>query len=272
MKIYALNGMQSHCDSVKKNVSLVGSVVLRGFETDKDIQLLEGSHRMAYAIELGLPITVVLFGEDEIILHDTDNVESPTTGLSYMATVKELVTALMKERGLYNQAVYESDDYPNIKILKTNGEKGEKIHAQLISDSPFAIFPELVWVITFGLLKNVVGKNVLVLGDSKAAESFKRMGANVTCVDSSEYEDINLTKLMDNQFELIYTADKFCRTYSLQNLFSEYKRLLSPGGVTVMLNKEQPSELISAAGLSIYAILEIQDECQKVSFSIKKEI
>jgi hypothetical protein len=76
MKIYALNDMQSHSESVKKTISLVGSVILRGYETYGIIQLLEGSHRMAYAIALGLPITIVLFNKDEVIPHDCDDVDS----------------------------------------------------------------------------------------------------------------------------------------------------------------------------------------------------
>jgi len=270
MKLYAINGLQSHCDSVKKNVALVGSVVLRGFETDQDIQLLEGSHRMAYAIELGLPITVVLFGEDEVIPHDLDNVQSPTTLLDYMATVKEIAAVLIEERGLYDQAVYECSDYNNIKVINPNDGKGEKTHAQFISDSPLSAFPELVWVTTFSLLKDVIGKNVLVLGDSRASEAFQRMGANTSFVDFTKFEDI--TKLMDNQFELIYTTNRFCTTDMLQELFTQYKRLLNCGGVAVTLNKDQQSEFISAAGLELHTILEIQDECQRASFAVKNEI
>ncbi len=146
MKIYAINDMQNHHESVKKNVALVGSVVLRAIEVCGFIQLLEGSHRMAYAVELGLPITIVLFHEDEVIPHDCDNIQSPVTGRPDYATAGELARSLIMERGLLMDQVpiYESDHHPNIDIVKAIHETGECLHARLLRNSPFFAFPERI--------------------------------------------------------------------------------------------------------------------------------
>ena len=53
--------MQSHSEHAEQNVSAHQQVILRGAATDGDVQLLEGSHRMAYAIALQKPIIIVLF-------------------------------------------------------------------------------------------------------------------------------------------------------------------------------------------------------------------
>ena len=65
--------MQEHAWLVRKHVEITGSVVLRGcLDPDGNVQLLEGSHRTAFAIELDLPVTVVLFGLDEIIPNESE--------------------------------------------------------------------------------------------------------------------------------------------------------------------------------------------------------
>ena len=153
MKIYALNGMQKHSKSVKKTVMLQGSVVLRGFAADHSIQLLEGPHRMAYAVELGLPINIVLFGENEIVPHDCDNVEkSAVTGLPDRCAAGELAPSLVKERGMYHQAVYESEDHPNIRIV----EGGAAAHLRLTHGpgNPFGAFPSYTADTLYGLLRS----------------------------------------------------------------------------------------------------------------------
>ena len=66
MLIYALNGLQDQGWLVRQHVKVTGNVVLRGcLDPDGNLQLLEGSHRIAYAIELGVPVTIVLFGLEE---------------------------------------------------------------------------------------------------------------------------------------------------------------------------------------------------------------
>ena len=268
MKIYALNGMQSHSESVKKNVSRVGSVVLRGVEIYGVIQLLEGSHRMAYAVELGLPITIVLFNDDEVISHDCDDIDSPATGLPDYATAKELASALIIERGLYmyEVAVYESNDYCNIKILSPIDETGTMLHARLISESPFAAFPEKVWVTTFNEVKDVIGKSVLVLGRGSVAEAFEKLGADVTFVDAATCQDVKDSEFNGKLFDLIYASD-IHNEVDLLELFSMYKTLLTSEGLAVTLSEKQTSEIISSVGLNIYAFFDLQEECNSVSFA-----
>jgi hypothetical protein len=224
MKIYALKDMQSHSESVKKTVSLVGSVVLRGYETYGIIQLLEGSHRMAHAVTLGLPISIVLFNSNEVIPHDCDDVDSPTTQLPDYATAEELAHALIIERGLlmYKVTVYESGEHPNIKIVRPVNESGALCHARLINNSPFSAFPEKVWVITFCGLKDAVDKNILVLGKNRAAEAFKALGGNVTFIGNEALQDASIKELNDNEYDLIYAAD-IHDTVDLRGLLSEYK-------------------------------------------------
>lgn len=270
MKIYAINSMQSHSESVKKNVSLVGSIILRGFDANGDIQLLEGSHRMAHALELELPITIVLFNEDEIIPHDCDDIESPTTKLSDCATAGELANVLIKERGLYNQAVYESDDYSNINIIKPIEETGIICHSRLIKNSPFSAFPEKIWEVIFSEMKDVIGKNVLVLGKNIVAEAFIKLGAVVFFLDSTVHRNIVVDELKNKQYDLIYTTDIQPET-DLNELFTSYKVILKSKGLAVTLNGSQPPDLITSNGLDIYAFLYIKDEYGIVSFIKQKD-
>ncbi|MFZ5354874.1 MAG: class I SAM-dependent methyltransferase [Bacillota bacterium] len=250
MKIYALNGMQSHCNNVKKNVELHGSIVLRGFYTDGTIQLLEGSHRMAYALELGVPITIVLFGENEIIPHDCDGIISYVTGLSDRCTVRELADNLVKERGLFNQAVYESDEHQNICIIDASDSTGKLVHFALTHttgivseaiesqglgdaiNNPSSAFPEKVWQILFGE-KNAYGSKILVIGngDNRPAIAFCRLGAEVTYIDLSEekkqhtidfaienhldidikdFTGFRLESFDENTYDILYTAPDVC--------------------------------------------------------------
>ena len=265
MKIYALNGMQSHCESVKKNVALVGSIVLRGFKNENDIYLLEGSHRMAYAVDLGLPITIVLFGKDEIIPHDCYDEENPEVLPRDYVAAGELALILIKERELWNQAVYESANHPNINIVKPVNETGESVHSRLICYSPFSAFPQKIWEVMFGEVKDVVGKHVLIFGKKKLAEAFKTLGADVIFIDTDIHKHINTSKLNHKQFDLIYAAD-IQRQTNMGELFSMYKELLKDSGLAVTLNDEQTPELISAARLHIYWFTEAHERYPKVSF------
>lgn len=70
MKVHAINEMQGHYEKVKKEVQIHGEVTLRGYSCNGFVQLLEGSHRIAAAIELGFPISIILYNENEIIGHD----------------------------------------------------------------------------------------------------------------------------------------------------------------------------------------------------------
>jgi len=267
MKIYALNGMQSHCESVKKNVSLVGSIVLRGFETANEIELLEGSHRMAYAIELGLPITIVLFDENEIIPHDCYDDDNPDYLPRDYVKARHLAHVLIKERGLWNQAIYESDDFSNIKIIKPIGETGEAVYSKLISKSPFSAFPQKIWEVIFGEIKDVVGKNVLVFGDNHSSEAFKKLGANVIFVDSDICRDIRIDELNGRKYDLIYATNVHTHKHAnLNELFTMYRRLLKDDGLAVTLNDKQTPEIILGVGLNIYWFTEAHEKYPKVSF------
>ena len=246
MKIYALNGMQKHSKSVKKTVALQGGVVLRGFAVDGTVQLLEGSHRMAYAVELGLPITIVLFGENEVVPHDCDNVKkSAVTGLPDRCAVGELAPSLINERGLYHQAVYESEDHPNIQIVDAGDGSGKAMHFRLThtDGNPFGAFPEKLWEIMFGVVKDCVGKHILVIGEERAAAAFKKLGAKVTYS-----EDAQLQAFEKNQFDLLYAVPDI--SYSADNLcelFKSYQRVLKKGGLAVALDTHPYMNMLSGA-------------------------
>ena len=166
MLIYALNGMQEHGWLVRQHVQITGSVVLRGcLDTDGNVQLLEGSHRIAFALELDLPITIVLFSWDEII-PNACKIASETTGDRDTCMVREHFNELLTERGLYDQAVYEAGEYSNIRVIDPAPETGVAVHRRLIDtqDTPWAAFPERTWQYPWGHCCHVEGKRILVLG------------------------------------------------------------------------------------------------------------
>ena len=115
-------------------------------------------------VDLGLPVYIVLFNNDEVIPHDCDDVESPTTGLTDYATAGELAHALIIERGLlmYKVPVYKSEGLSNVKIIKPSDETGAMLHKFIIKDSPFSAFPQKIWEVIFGEVQDVVDKHVLV--------------------------------------------------------------------------------------------------------------
>ena len=263
MKIYFTNGYQGPLsESIRKNVSLVGSVVLKAIKVYGIIQLLEGSHRMGHAIELGLPVTIILYDDDEVIFHDCDDIESPTTGLHDYATAGELARALVVERGLlmYKVPVFESDDLSNVKIVKPEGETGHMLYSRLTKDSPFTAFPRKIWEVIFGELGDVIGKNVLVLNNKNAADSFKRLGADVTLYQGYKFDEVNNSK-----FDLIYATD-ILNEANLIELFTAYKKHLTAKGLAVTLNENQTVEIISSAGLDVYGFLKTREEKQTASF------
>jgi len=147
---------------------------------------LEGSHRIAFAIELDLPITIVLFNWDEIIPNECE-VASETTGDKDTCTVREHLNKLLAERGLYDQAMYDARAYSNIQVINPAPETGVAVHWRLIDtqDNPWAAFPERTWQYPWGHCCNVEGKRVLVLGDAecKQAAAFVKLGADVTVAE-----------------------------------------------------------------------------------------
>jgi len=267
---------------VERQVSLVGSVVLRGIRTGTDVQLLEGSHRMAYAIEQGVPVHIVLFGEDEVIPHDCD-CDSDATGLPDRATAGELARQLLTERGLYHQAVYESGEHANVHVVDGGGN-GRAAHARLLQErgSPFCAFPEKVWAILFGET-DVYEKQVLVLGGEAQATALARLGARVTFREGTQFEG-----LKEGQFDLLYALGMSCRSNDLCGLMNNYQCLLKSKGLLVILDahpfanaqkqqrryddlRPQPdgkiywrfsdfTRWIPAAGLKPYAYIEVQGE------------
>jgi hypothetical protein len=187
MLIYALNGIQEHGQLVRQHVEITGSVVLRGcLDPDGNVQLLEGSHRIAFALELNLPITIVLFSWDEIIPNECE-VASETTGDKDTCTVREHFNVLLTERGLYGQAVYDAGEHPSILVIDPAPKTGVAVHQRLINtqDNPWAAFPERTWQYPWGHCCNVEGKRVLVLGEAgcKQAVAFIKLGADVTMAE-----------------------------------------------------------------------------------------
>jgi len=187
MLIYALNGLQEHAFLVRYHVEVTGSVVLRGcLDPDGNVQLLEGSHRIAFALELGCPITLVLFGGDEIIPNESE-IESKVTGDKDTCAVHELLGELLKERGLYGQAVYDAGEHSNIRILHPEPETGVAVHRRLVNTegNPWAAFPERTWQYPWGHCCHVEGKRVMVLGYAgcRQAAAFAKLGADVTVAE-----------------------------------------------------------------------------------------
>ena len=188
MLIYALNGMQEHALLVRRNVEITGSVVLRGcLDPDGNVQLLEGSHRIAFAVELSLPVTVVLFGLDELIPNESE-IESKISGDKDTCAVSEMLSQSLAERGLYDQAVYDVKEHPIIRVINPSPETGIAVHRRLVNtqDNPWAAFPERIWQYPWGHGCFVEGKRVLVLGDAKCkqADAFVKLGAEVIVAES----------------------------------------------------------------------------------------
>ena len=187
MKIYALNGMQEHGFLVRRHVEITGSVVLRGcLDPDGNVQLMEGSHRIAFAVELSLPVTIVLFGLDELIPNESE-IESKISGDNDTCAVSEMLSQSLAERGLYNQAVYDVREHPNIRVINPAPETGIAVHRRLVDtkDNPWAAFPERTWQYPWGHGCFVEGKRILVLGDTmcKQAAAFVKLGADVTVAE-----------------------------------------------------------------------------------------
>jgi len=187
MLVYALNGMQEQGWIVRRHVEITGSVILRGcLDPDGNVQLLEGSHRIAFALELGCPITIVLFGGDEIIPNESE-IDSIVTGDKDTCAVHEFLTQSLAERGLYNQAVYDVGDHSNIQILNPNPETGVALHRRLVNteSNPWAAFPERTWQYPWGHCCHVEGKRVLVLGPAgcRQAAAFAKLGAYITVTE-----------------------------------------------------------------------------------------
>jgi hypothetical protein len=187
MLIYALNGIQEHGQLVRQHVEITGNVVLRGcLDPDGNVQLLEGSHRIAFALELGVPITIVLFNWDEVIPNECE-IASETTGDKDTCTVREHLNVLLTERGLYGQAVYDAGEHSSIRVIDPAPKTGVAVHRRLIDtqDNPWVAFPERTWQYPWGHCCNVEGKLVLVLGDAgcKQAAAFIKLGADVTIAE-----------------------------------------------------------------------------------------
>jgi hypothetical protein len=179
--------MQENGWIVRHHVQVTGNVVLRGcLDPDGNVQLLEGSHRIAYAIELGVPVTIVLFNLDEVIPNESE-IDSKITCEKDICVVSEFLEQSMTERGLYNQAVYDSREHSNIQILHPDLETGVAVHRRLVSteDNPWASFPERTWQYPWGHCCHVKGKRVLVIGETgcKQAAAFAQLGADVTMAE-----------------------------------------------------------------------------------------
>jgi hypothetical protein len=210
MLVYALNGMQEHDWLVRRHVEITGSVVLRGcLDPDGNVQLLEGSHRIAFAIELGYPITIVLFNGDEIIPNECE-IESKVNDDKDFCAVSELLTQSLVWRGLYNQAMYDAGEHTNIQIIDPAPETGVTVHRRLVNvaSNLWAAFPERAWQYPWGHCCNVEGKRVLVLGydGCKQAVAFTKLGADVTiaepCGEIPEGYDLVYDTVTDTPYHM----------------------------------------------------------------------
>ena len=162
---------------------------------------MEGSHRIAFAVELGIPVTIVLFGHDEWIPNESE-IESKITGDKDMCAVSEFLKQSLEERGLYNQAVYEIGGHQGIRIINPTPETGIVVHKRLTDteNNPWAAFPERTWQYPWGHGCNVEGKQVLVLGDAgcRQASAFVKLGANVTVIEPRD--------VIPDGYDLVYDA------------------------------------------------------------------
>ena len=127
MIIISPNPIQSHYEDVKKEVIKRGEVTLLGYKVRSVVQLLEGSNRMAAAIELGLPVSINIPEDDHMIMwHDIDYVKSKYTNDEHHAAVYEVALniALDDERIGLDCPMYDTKNYPNIKVF----DKGVQIN------------------------------------------------------------------------------------------------------------------------------------------------
>lgn len=118
MKIHTMNGKQDHYEQVKRDVIRYGEVTLKGWKIRDTIQLLEGSNRMIAAIELGVPITIVLVQDNDMVEHDDDETYSTTTQSWEKATALELAASLAFSERRSDYAIYSAEGYPNITIVE----------------------------------------------------------------------------------------------------------------------------------------------------------
>lgn len=126
MIVISVNPIQSHYEEVKREVARRGEVTLLGYRVRNVVQLLEGSNRMAAAIELGVPITIHIPEDDHMIMwHDIDYVTSKYTDTADHAAVYEVALniALDDERIGLDCPMYNTDDHLNIAVY----DKGERI-------------------------------------------------------------------------------------------------------------------------------------------------
>lgn len=127
MIVIAINNIRSQYEQVKAEVVKNGEVTLKGYKVRNVIQLLEGSHRMAAAIELGYPITIIIPKDTDIIEHDIDDTYSKITNSYTKAAVYEIALSIALciprfrvENGQCNLdfPYYDTDDYKNIRIFE----------------------------------------------------------------------------------------------------------------------------------------------------------
>jgi len=127
MFIIPPNPVQPHYKQVKKEAKKRGEVTLLGYRVRNVVQLLEGSNRMAAAIELGLPVTINIPEDDHMIMwHDIDYVKSKYTDDDHHAAVYEVALniALDDERIGLDYPIYDTKDHPNIRVM----EKGKQVN------------------------------------------------------------------------------------------------------------------------------------------------
>ena len=128
MIIIGINNIRSQYEQIKSNVIENGEVTLKGYKMRDVIQLLEGSHRIAAAIELGCPITIIIPNDTDIIEHDIDDIYSKVTNTYSTAAVYEVALgiALCTHRFIENGQCrfdfqyYDTDDYQNIRIFEND--------------------------------------------------------------------------------------------------------------------------------------------------------
>ena len=128
MIVIAINNIRSQYEQVKTEVIKNGEVILKGYKMRNVIQLLEGSHRMAAAIELNYPITIIIPNDTDIIEHDIDDIYSKVTNTYNKAAVYEVALGIALcvprffENGQcrFDFQYYDTDNYKNIRIFEND--------------------------------------------------------------------------------------------------------------------------------------------------------
>lgn len=105
--IFSPNQIDIRYKQVLAEAKKRGEVTLKAFESDGEIFLLEGSHRIEAAKELKLPVKLILHDEDDEIEHDFDEI-----GYATVQEVFEMIYTIIKGN------MYTEKDFGELIIEK----------------------------------------------------------------------------------------------------------------------------------------------------------